>query len=126
MQVNANGAIIKHEVNGSIQMRALLSGMPELKLGLNDKLLLNAAALGPGTSKLIIFKNKPTSTVFSYALKDVLLVDNTDRYLIYFVLFSFCSSDRQLFRIVRVTLYLSSKILLCTQKRTIDVVSKYS
>ena len=56
MQVNANGAIIKHEVNGSIQMRALLSGMPELKLGLNDKLLLNAAAPGHGTS--IVFKEK--------------------------------------------------------------------
>ena len=36
------GAVLHSEIRGSVQMRAYLSGMPELKLGLNDKLMLEA------------------------------------------------------------------------------------
>eukprot|EP01138_Halocafeteria_seosinensis_P008762 gb/GECG01008956.1/.p1 GENE.gb/GECG01008956.1/~~gb/GECG01008956.1/.p1 ORF type:complete len:430 (+),score=43.82 gb/GECG01008956.1/:1-1290(+) len=37
-----SGAVLHSEIRGSVQMRAYLSGMPELKLGLNDKLMLEA------------------------------------------------------------------------------------
>ncbi|XP_006347435.1 AP-1 complex subunit mu-2-like [Solanum tuberosum] len=40
--VNSNGQLIHSEVNGALKMRAYLSGMPECKLGLNDKVLLEA------------------------------------------------------------------------------------
>ena len=38
--VNSNGAIVRSEVTGALKMRTALSGMPECKLGLNDKVLL--------------------------------------------------------------------------------------
>ncbi|XP_055832816.1 AP-1 complex subunit mu-2-like [Solanum dulcamara] len=40
--VNSNGQLMRSEVNGALKMRAYLSGMPECKLGLNDKVLLEA------------------------------------------------------------------------------------
>ncbi|KAM3374617.1 AP-1 complex subunit mu-2 isoform X2 [Capsicum galapagoense] len=40
--VNSNGQLIRSEVNGALKMRAYLSGMPECKLGLNDRVLLEA------------------------------------------------------------------------------------
>ncbi|XP_070004623.1 AP-1 complex subunit mu-2-like isoform X2 [Nicotiana tabacum] len=40
--VNSNGQSIRSEVNGALKMRAYLSGMPECKLGLNDRLILEA------------------------------------------------------------------------------------
>lgn len=40
--VAANGSVLRSEILGTLKMRSLLSGMPELKLGLNDKLLLEA------------------------------------------------------------------------------------
>ncbi|GAA0175140.1 membrane traffic protein [Lithospermum erythrorhizon] len=40
--VNSNGQIIRSEVVGALKMRTYLSGMPECKLGLNDRLLLEA------------------------------------------------------------------------------------
>jgi len=36
---NANGNVLRSEIVGSIRMRVILSGMPELRLGLNDKVL---------------------------------------------------------------------------------------
>lgn len=39
--MNAEGTIIDSEILGSILMRCDLSGMPELRLGLNDKLISN-------------------------------------------------------------------------------------
>lgn len=39
MQVSANGNVLRSEIVGSIKMRVFLSGMPELRLGLNDKVL---------------------------------------------------------------------------------------
>lgn len=37
--VGANGNVIKSEIHGTLFMKCFLSGMPELKLGLNDKTL---------------------------------------------------------------------------------------
>ena len=39
--VNANGTVVRSEVTGALKFRAYLSGMPECKLGLNDKVLLD-------------------------------------------------------------------------------------
>ena len=39
MQVNANGNVIRSEILGAVKMKCYLSGMPELRLGLNDKVM---------------------------------------------------------------------------------------
>ena len=39
--VNANGTVVRSEVTGALKFRTYLSGMPECKLGLNDKVLLD-------------------------------------------------------------------------------------
>ena len=49
--VNSNGTVVRSEVVGALKMRAYLSGMPECKLGLNDRMLFEAqgrAAAGRG------------------------------------------------------------------------------
>ncbi|KAF2721305.1 clathrin adaptor, mu subunit [Polychaeton citri CBS 116435] len=38
--VSANGTVLRADVNGAIEMRAYLSGTPECKFGLNDRLTL--------------------------------------------------------------------------------------
>ncbi|KAK4358261.1 hypothetical protein RND71_023871 [Anisodus tanguticus] len=40
--VNSNGQIVRSDVVGALKMRTYLSGMPECKLGLNDRMLLEA------------------------------------------------------------------------------------
>ncbi|KAK9832883.1 hypothetical protein WJX74_000672 [Apatococcus lobatus] len=40
--VNSNGTVVRSEVVGALKMRTFLSGMPECKLGLNDKVLFEA------------------------------------------------------------------------------------
>ncbi|CAN0890385.1 AP-1 complex subunit mu-2 [Linum grandiflorum] len=40
--VNSNGQIIRSDVVGALKMRTYLSGMPECKLGLNDRLLMES------------------------------------------------------------------------------------
>ncbi|XP_045812829.1 AP-1 complex subunit mu-2 isoform X2 [Trifolium pratense] len=40
--VNSNGQLIRSDVVGALKMRTFLSGMPECKLGLNDRVLLEA------------------------------------------------------------------------------------
>ena len=46
LQVNllagAKGNVLRSEIVGSVQMRVFLSGMPELRLGLNDKVLFES------------------------------------------------------------------------------------
>ena len=37
--MSSNGNVLRSEINGAIKMRVYLSGMPELRLGLNDKVL---------------------------------------------------------------------------------------
>ncbi|MEQ2273002.1 AP-1 complex subunit mu-1 [Xenotaenia resolanae] len=39
MDVSANGSVLRSEIVGSIKLKVVLSGMPELRLGLNDKVL---------------------------------------------------------------------------------------
>ena len=46
--VAANGSVLSSEILGAIKMRSFLSGMPELKLGLNDKALLEAQGSAAG------------------------------------------------------------------------------
>ncbi|KAG6386552.1 hypothetical protein SASPL_151718 [Salvia splendens] len=40
--VNSNGQILRSEVNGALKMQTRLSGMPECKLGLNDRVLMES------------------------------------------------------------------------------------
>jgi AP-1 complex subunit mu len=40
--VAANGTVLHSEIHGAVKMKSFLSGMPELKLGLNDKLMFEA------------------------------------------------------------------------------------
>ncbi|OXB51584.1 UNVERIFIED_CONTAM: hypothetical protein H355_004681, partial [Colinus virginianus] len=37
--VSASGSVVRSEVVGSIRLKVFLSGMPELRLGLNDRVL---------------------------------------------------------------------------------------
>ena len=48
--VAQNGTVLHSEIIGSVQMKSFLSGMPELKLGLNDKLMFEAT--GRSSSKI--------------------------------------------------------------------------
>merc|ERR1711916_236091 len=51
--VSASGTVLRSEVLGSIQMRTFLSGMPELRLGLNDRRLFESAAGPSGARKSV-------------------------------------------------------------------------
>jgi len=46
LMVNSNGQVVNSEVLGALRMRTYLTGMPECKLGLNDKVMLQAQAKG--------------------------------------------------------------------------------
>ncbi|KAM0749181.1 clathrin adaptor, mu subunit [Meredithblackwellia eburnea MCA 4105] len=52
LMVNANGNVLRSEIHGEIKMRVYLSGMPELRLGLNDKVMLEAQ--GKSTRKKVV------------------------------------------------------------------------
>lgn len=43
---SASGAILRTEVHGKVMMKALLTGMPECKFGLNDKLIMEKESGG--------------------------------------------------------------------------------
>lgn len=47
---NCNGNVLKSEIVGAVKMRCYLTGMPELRLGLNDKVMFEAA----GRSKVAV------------------------------------------------------------------------
>ncbi|OZJ05388.1 AP-1 complex subunit mu-1 [Bifiguratus adelaidae] len=52
--VNSNGNVLRSEILGSVKMRCYLSGMPELRLGLNDKVMFEATGRATtGRSKAI-------------------------------------------------------------------------
>ncbi|RUS15512.1 Mu homology domain-containing protein [Endogone sp. FLAS-F59071] len=52
--VNANGNVLLSEILGSVKMRCYLSGMPELRLGLNDKVMFEATGrAAPARGKAI-------------------------------------------------------------------------
>ena len=46
--VSSTGQVIRSEILGSLKFKSYLSGMPELKLGLNDRLLLEGQGPGKG------------------------------------------------------------------------------
>lgn len=46
LMVNASGNVLRSEVLGAVKMRCYLSGMPELRLGLNDKVMFEATGRG--------------------------------------------------------------------------------
>jgi len=52
--MSSKGTILRSEVNGRVLMKCLLSGMPELKLGLNDKLGMENDASGRSASGKMI------------------------------------------------------------------------
>ncbi|XP_022648147.1 AP-1 complex subunit mu-1-like isoform X1 [Varroa jacobsoni] len=47
---NSNGTVLRSEIVGCIKMRVYLSGMPELRLGLNDKVLFESTGRGKSKS----------------------------------------------------------------------------
>eukprot|EP01068_Selenidium_serpulae_P004226 Selendium_serpulae@DN3460_c0_g1_i1.p1 len=49
--VSSNGTVLRSEILGSLKMKSFLSGMPELKLGLNDKLLFENTGRVDAVSK---------------------------------------------------------------------------
>ncbi|OQV15502.1 AP-1 complex subunit mu-1 [Hypsibius exemplaris] len=49
--VNINGTVLRSEICGVIKMRVFLSGMPELRLGLNDKVLFESTGRTGAASK---------------------------------------------------------------------------
>lgn len=48
--VSATGNVMRSEIVGAIKMRVYLSGMPELRLGLNDKILFESIGRGKNKS----------------------------------------------------------------------------
>ncbi len=44
--VNSNGNVVQSEILGSVKVRSYLSGMPELRLGLNDRILFESVSRG--------------------------------------------------------------------------------
>lgn len=51
--VSSNGTVLHSEIIGAIQMKSFLSGMPELKLGLNDKLMFEATGRSTNRVKAV-------------------------------------------------------------------------
>lgn len=51
--VSSNGTVLHSEIIGSVQMKSFLSGMPELKLGLNDKLMFEATGRSTARVKAV-------------------------------------------------------------------------
>jgi len=49
--VSSNGTVLRSEILGSLKMKSYLSGMPDLKLGLNDKLLFEQTGPSAAASK---------------------------------------------------------------------------
>ena len=48
--MSSTGNVLRNDVTGQIVMRALLSGWPECKFGLNDKLIMDKEAASKGAS----------------------------------------------------------------------------
>ena len=48
--LSSRGTVLKADVNGRVCVKALLSGMPECKFGVNDKLLMKKAQAVAGTT----------------------------------------------------------------------------
>ncbi|XP_034393284.1 AP-1 complex subunit mu-2 [Cyclopterus lumpus] len=53
--VNANGSVMSSDIVGSIKLKTMLSGMPELRLGLNDRVLF--ALTGRDKGKTVVMED---------------------------------------------------------------------
>uniref|UniRef100_A0A7S2B053 MHD domain-containing protein n=1 Tax=Florenciella parvula TaxID=236787 RepID=A0A7S2B053_9STRA len=51
--VSSNGTVLNSEIVGAVKMKSFLSGMPELKLGLNDKLMFEATGRPQSKGKAV-------------------------------------------------------------------------
>ncbi|CAJ0753833.1 3259_t:CDS:2 [Entrophospora sp. SA101] len=51
--VNTNGNVLRSEILGAVKMKCYLSGMPELRLGLNDKVMFENTGRSPSRGKAI-------------------------------------------------------------------------
>jgi AP-1 complex subunit mu len=49
--VSGNGTVLRSEIVGAVKMKSFLSGMPELRLGLNDKVQFEASKTGAPKGK---------------------------------------------------------------------------
>jgi AP-1 complex subunit mu len=49
--VASNGTLLRSEIVGSVKMKSFLSGMPELRLGLNDRVQFESTGRAPGGGK---------------------------------------------------------------------------
>ncbi|CXJ12559.1 AP-1 complex subunit mu-1, putative [Plasmodium berghei] len=68
--ISSNGTVLRSEIMGCLKMKSYLSGMPELKLGLNDKLLFNKnltnfSTLGNNGNNNILGNNNSNSGIVS-------------------------------------------------------------
>ena len=63
--VSANGTVLRSEILGTLKMKTFLTGMPELKLGLNDKLTLDVASSSSTGAA------KPSTTARSVEMEDI-------------------------------------------------------
>ena len=50
--MSSNGTVLNSEIIGAVKMKSFLSGMPELKLGLNDKLMFEATGRSSAKGKV--------------------------------------------------------------------------
>ncbi|KAI9341781.1 Mu homology domain-containing protein [Zopfochytrium polystomum] len=51
--VNSNGNVLRSEILGVIKMKCFLSGMPDVRLGLNDKVLFETTGRSPAKGKAV-------------------------------------------------------------------------
>ncbi|CAE8700805.1 unnamed protein product [Polarella glacialis] len=51
--VSSNGTVLRSEILGALKMKSYLSGMPELKLGLNDKLVFEQSGQAISKGKAV-------------------------------------------------------------------------
>ena len=49
LQVSTNGNVLHSEIVGCVKMKTKLSGMPELRLGLNDRVQFESTGRANGT-----------------------------------------------------------------------------
>ena len=60
--VNTNGNVVRSEILGAVKMKCYLSGMPELRLGLNDKVMFESTGRStsfPLSSSSVLTRGTP-------------------------------------------------------------------
>lgn len=65
-QVNASGNVVRSEILGAVKMKCYLSGMPELRLGLNDKVMFEST--GRSQSPCSILHPDPNNLTFGNSI----------------------------------------------------------